>query len=82
MIGVRKYLLAELRRDSLDGTVVVDCDRYTALRSAYCTVYVRRPHVWSQVLWLWVTTHVVPALLSVACIASQSLLGRLFNTPH
>lgn len=26
MIGVRKYLLSELRRDSLDGTVVVDCD--------------------------------------------------------
>lgn len=26
MIGVRKYLLAELRRDALDGTVVVDCD--------------------------------------------------------
>lgn len=26
MIGVRKYLLAELRRDSLDGTVIVDCD--------------------------------------------------------
>lgn len=26
MIGVRKYLLSELRRDSLDGTVVIDCD--------------------------------------------------------
>eukprot|EP00598_Pedospumella_elongata_P005095 CAMPEP_0184973222 /NCGR_PEP_ID=MMETSP1098-20130426/5103_1 /TAXON_ID=89044 /ORGANISM="Spumella elongata, Strain CCAP 955/1" /LENGTH=1187 /DNA_ID=CAMNT_0027495667 /DNA_START=491 /DNA_END=4054 /DNA_ORIENTATION=- len=26
MIGVRKYLLSELRRESLDGTVVIDCD--------------------------------------------------------
>jgi len=26
MIGMRKYLQSELHRDSLDGTVVIDCD--------------------------------------------------------
>jgi hypothetical protein len=43
MIGVRKYLLAELRRDSLDGTVVVDCDRYTD--AAYCILYMCGGHM-------------------------------------
>jgi hypothetical protein len=38
--------------------------------------------VWSQVLWLWVTTHVVPASADNGLYSLQSLPGRLFNTPH